>query len=183
MKRKRSGEGNRVYTDEIKTKIARYAAENGNTRAIRKFSEELGWMIPESTVRNFKRSYLAKVCGGVEPSVVTISSKARGRPLLLGELDGKVQEYVRHLRKEGGIITAPIVAAAAKGIVSHYNKALLPQHGGNLLITKKWAQSLMSRMGLVTKLHEKCQVTLKKSRKHSCKGSRILFIAMVYLSP
>ena len=39
--------------------------------------------------------------------------------------------------------------ASAKGIVCHYNKALLPDHGENLVLYKKWVQSTMTRMGLV----------------------------------
>ena len=41
------------YSDEMKTKIGRYAAENGNSYAITKFSNKLGWVVPESTVRNY----------------------------------------------------------------------------------------------------------------------------------
>ena len=46
LKRKRTAGGNRCYNDETKTKIARYAAENGNTSGVRKFSEDLGWPVP-----------------------------------------------------------------------------------------------------------------------------------------
>ena len=149
VKRKRTAGGNRCYNDETKTKIARYAAENGNASAVRKFSEDLGWPVPESTVRNFKEAYLTEIRKGTPVSSIVITSKSRGRPLLLGELDAKVQDYIRKLRLAGGIVTSSIVIASAKGIVCHYNRALLPEHGGNLVLSKKWAQSIMTRMGLV----------------------------------
>ena len=105
--------------------------------------------MPESTVRNFKKAYLTKIREGISVSSIVITSKSRGRPLLLGELDAKVQEYIRKLRLAGGIVTSSIVIASAKGIVYHYNKALLPEHGGNLILSRKWVQSIMTRMGLV----------------------------------
>lgn len=49
------------YEDELKTKIGRYAAENGNSRALTKFSRELGWAVPKSTIRSFKRAYLKEL--------------------------------------------------------------------------------------------------------------------------
>ena len=45
------------YEPEMKAKIGRYAAENGNSAAISEFSRNLGFEIHESTVRNFKRVY------------------------------------------------------------------------------------------------------------------------------
>ena len=82
------------YSDEIKTKIGRYAAENGNSYAITKFSNKLGWVVPESTVRNFKRAYLSELKACSDPELVHLREKVRGRPLLLGELDKKVQSYI-----------------------------------------------------------------------------------------
>ena len=47
-----------VYDDQLRAKIGRYAAENGNKATVEKFSAELAHAIPESTVRNMKKSYL-----------------------------------------------------------------------------------------------------------------------------
>ena len=55
-KRKRS-----PTTDEMKTKIGRYAAENGNSYAITKFSNKIGWVVPESTVRNFNTTFVSSL--------------------------------------------------------------------------------------------------------------------------
>ena len=51
-------------------------------------------MVPESTVRNFKRAYLSELKACSDPELVHLREKVRGRPLLLGELDKKVQSYI-----------------------------------------------------------------------------------------
>ena len=126
----------------MKTKIGS-AAENGNAGAVKKFTKELGW---ESTVRNFKKAYLKELQVRKDPDEVHLKEKECGHPLLLGELDCKVQKYVQQLRMAGGIVSTAIIMAAAKGIVLHHDKALLREHGGALEIGKSWAESLMSRM-------------------------------------
>ena len=53
------------------------------------------------------------------------------------------------LRLAGGIVNRAIVIAAANGIVEYHNPALLHTHGGPVVLGKKWADSLLGRMGLV----------------------------------
>ncbi len=43
-KRKRSATTH-DYDDHLKTKIGRYAAENGNASTVTKFSKDLGWLL------------------------------------------------------------------------------------------------------------------------------------------
>ena len=80
--------------------------------------------IKESSVRVWKGKYLAEVhvhvcrkreSGETEDlSVTSLTSKKRGRPLLLGEiLDTAVKCYIRAVRDGGGIVTTSIVMAAA----------------------------------------------------------------------
>ena len=70
----------------------------------------------------------------------------RDRPLLLGELDKKVQAYVRALRDAGGSIGSSIVIADAEGIVTAHDRTLLVQYGGHINLTRDWSLSLLSRM-------------------------------------
>lgn len=84
---------NTHYTAEEKAKIGRFAAENGNSAAVKKFNN-----MPESTVRGFKTKYLEllKKAGPMSnPSSVTrIDHKTLGRPLKLGSsLDKEVRIY------------------------------------------------------------------------------------------
>ena len=60
-------------------------------------------MVPESTVRNFKRTYLSELKACSDPEHVHLREKVRGRPLL-GELDKQVQAYIKQLRLSGGIV-------------------------------------------------------------------------------
>ena len=81
------------FTPEHRAKIAKYIAECGNTATARHFSREFP-TLGESTVRLFKKQYEAELKRKPEQD---LPKKKRGRPLTLGELDGKVQQYVRSL--------------------------------------------------------------------------------------
>ena len=78
--------------------------------------------------------------------------KKQGRPLLLGnELDMQVREYIKYLRERGTAVNTAVVMASAEGIVKSKDANLLKGNGGfgGIEITKGWAQSLLSRMGMV----------------------------------
>ena len=81
--------------------------------------------------------------------VIRLEHGLRGRPLLLGDLDVHVLEYIRKLRLAGGIVNRAIVIAAATGVVQHNKPAILRAHGGPLELGKNWADSILLRMGLV----------------------------------
>ena len=75
-----------LYTPEQKATIAKYAAEHGNTKASTRFTKELGIIVPESTIRTFKKAYYAKLSEGKQPDEITeIPLRRRGRPR---KLDG-----------------------------------------------------------------------------------------------
>ena len=59
------------YVAETRAKIARYASENGNKAAVKKYSVELGYSVSEGTVRNFKRKYLEQLKSEHDPDLVT----------------------------------------------------------------------------------------------------------------
>ena len=67
------------------------------------------------------------------------------------------------MRKIGGVVNTAIVMAAAHGIVSARDPALLTEHGGHIEITKAWAKSLLKRMGYVKR---KCSNAGKQSLAH-----------------
>ena len=136
-----------VYSEEDRAAIGKFAAENGNARAQKHFKEkfpELG----ESTVRSFKQKYLSLLASG-KTNVTVIPTKLMGRPLTLGDIDETVQKYIKALRVAGTAISAPLVLAAAQGIVEAKDRTLLVEHGGSIQLTRSWANSLMKRMGFV----------------------------------
>ena len=91
MQRKRKHQENYKYSQEERFKIAKYAAENGNSAAIRAFSPKLGFDIPESTVRSMKKVYLEQL-KDKKGVVNALPLRKMGRPLKLGAtLDKTVQ--------------------------------------------------------------------------------------------
>jgi hypothetical protein len=64
-------------------------------------------------------------------------------------MDSQVQDYIRKLRKAGGIVNRSIILAAATGIVKHEKPTLLREFGGQVELGRTWAESLMKRMGMV----------------------------------
>ena len=91
-----------AFTDEERARIGRYAAENGNSAALKKFRFSVSLPdLGKSTVQLFKK-YLSlfsqnRQSGEVAPSVLAITSKKCGRPLTLKELDSAVQLYIPSL--------------------------------------------------------------------------------------
>lgn len=70
-----------TYTPEQKAMIGRYAAENGNAKAVQKYTVELGVSVKESTVRQFKKAYYLQLNEGKDPDdIKAIPNKKRGRP-------------------------------------------------------------------------------------------------------
>ena len=76
--------------------------------------------------------------------LAVLPPKKRGRCVLLGDdLDLKVQMYLKKVREGGGVVTARIAMAAAKGIVLTCDKSLLAEFGGHIELNRFWAYSLL----------------------------------------
>ena len=60
------------------------------------------------------------------------------------------------LHCNGAVVNSAIVMACAEGLVKSHDGKLLQANGGQIAITKPWAQSLLLRMG-----HIKCEATTK----------------------
>ena len=78
--------------------------------------------------------------------------------MLLGDdLDIKVQMYLKKVREGGGVVSARIAMAAARGIVLTCDRSLLVEFGGHVELSKLWAYSLLDRMKFVQRkvCHEK----------------------------
>ena len=137
----------RHYSPQQKAKIARYAIDNGATKAARHFSEKLGTKLNDSTVRSFKSSYLLQQKQNKAEILTEVASKPRGRPKTLNdELDKDVCDYIRSLREEGGVINSSIVQSVGRGVVLSKQKTLLPEYGGSLELSREWARSILDRL-------------------------------------
>ena len=83
----------------------------------------------------FKKHYESN-----EWEITSLPKKKQGGPLTLGELDGKVQQYLRSLRRAGAPVDARIVIAAAEGIKDRTMLMLLLR---KQMLTKAWAYSIL----------------------------------------
>ena len=109
-KRKRKRGEYHHYSGELRAKVAKYACEFGNKAAVQKFSAELGYTLSEGTVRNFKCTYLERLKSTPDPDTITsLPSSSLGRPLLLGRYDDDVYDYIKCLRRSGGVVNSTIV--------------------------------------------------------------------------
>ena len=151
------------FTPEQRAKIGKYTAEYGNTASVRHFSKEFS-TLGESTVRLFRKGYEAELRRkSLEHEISHLPKKKRGRPLTLGDLDGKVQQYLRALRRAGAPVNARIVLAAAEGIAKATDRTTLIDNGGHIRLTLAWAYSILKRMGFVQrKATTKTKTSLSK---------------------
>lgn len=170
-KTRKSGRTNQEYTEHQRYKVGRYASENRNKDAVKKFD------LPESTIRNFKKQYQQQLKSGTESCnagtsaststntgnnsstemevgssvVITplpkLAKRRRGRKTLLPDkVDKAIVEFILGLRAKGANVSLPVILGAARGIVRKLSPQLLPENGGSLKLGKAWATSLMRRM-------------------------------------
>ena len=132
--------------------VGKRAAEHGTTAAMRYFSYKYSGnfaSLKETTVRRLKTQYLEQVSRNDNSqqgeSIQELPLKKNGRPLMLGELDQQVREYIRDLRAQGVVINTAVVLGAAEGIIMHKDANLLSSFN----LTEGWAKYLLRRMGFV----------------------------------
>ncbi len=154
------------YSPEDRAKIGQYACRNGVAATSRFFSRKMAHPVSTSTVMSIKKAYLSEkklqesIVGPCRAQVTQLPCKPRGRPLLLGALDDKVQLLLKKIRESGGAVNARIAVSAARGIVLYYNSSLLLENGGHLSLTRNWALSILARMNFV-----KRKATTAKSKE------------------
>ena len=81
--------------------------------------------------------------------MTVLPPKKRGRPFLLGDLDQKVQLYLKKVRDAGGIVSAAIAVAAARSILVSCDRSKLAEFGGHIDLGRHWAYGLLDRMKFV----------------------------------
>lgn len=96
-----------------------------------------------------KKAYLAEKRKADDPDeeIIVLPPKKRGRQFLLGEqLDKQIQEYLKIIRGQGGIVNASVVISAAKGIIMATDSSLLMEYGGHINLSRHWAYHVLDRM-------------------------------------
>lgn len=83
-----------------------------------------------------------------EAEMVALSPKKCGRLVLLGQkLDSLVQMYLKKVREGGGVVSARIAMATARGILLKY---MLVEFGGHIELSQQWAHSLWDDANMST---------------------------------
>ena len=85
------------YTAKDRYNIGKYASDNGPIPAVQKFRLKFS-NLNESAARSMRKKYeeeLNQALRGKQTPATAITSKHRGRPLMLGDLDVMVQNYLR----------------------------------------------------------------------------------------
>ena len=136
------------YSNEDRTKIGKYALENGNERARKHFLIKYP-LLTESTVRNFKKAYnekLQKELKKMNPQPVdSITPQPRGRPPILLELDTKLIKLLLAICTKGGVVNIHVVRATAKALIE--SNPVAGSHLAKFKMPRSWVHSIYRRMG------------------------------------
>ena len=75
-------------------------------------------------------------------NIESLPVKKRGRQVpLVDNLDSKVQTYLKKVHEGGGVVSARIAMAAARGIVLTCDRSMLAKFGGHAHLSRHWAYS------------------------------------------
>ena len=150
------------YSPSVRADIGRYACLHGTTAAARHFSRKLGCPLNAHSIKKaYNEEKGAKRKERDDEDVRILPPKRRGRPVLLGEeLDQKLQQYLLKVREGGGVVSARIAVASARGILLHSDCSSLVEFGGHVQLNRHWAYSLLLRMKFV-----KRKATTAKSKQ------------------
>ena len=154
----------RKWTDKDRYDVGKYAAENGNANALRKFQTHFP-ELKESTVRTFKKRYYEEVRKGKEQleksQKIQKYRRKTGRPFLLGDLDEMVQQHLRSLSKRGSVINTTVANATARALIVKY-----PHVAGDVDVeSSRWAKSLFARMNYVRRRKTSSKVDIPENAR------------------
>ena len=150
-----SGSRRQTYNEEEKKRVARYAAENGNSAAVRHFSREFP-KLRHTTIIPWVKKYEQMLR---DPLVTTIGVK-RGRPTYLSaELDQKVRAMIINVRTAGSEINIYVV----KGVLA--GRSNITKYGAFLdfPVTRSWVRSLYGRMKFSRRASTTSRPTITRS--------------------
>ena len=112
------------WTENDRYVIGKYSSEHGTAATVRKFKKKFP-KIKESTVREFKKRYENQIREEKKKKREPVKSLQKyqsktGRPLLLGNVDATVQNYILAMSNRGAMITWSIANSAAKALIKKH---------------------------------------------------------------
>ena len=116
LKKKRK---NSWFSDKQRYQIGKCASINGPAAAAKKFKKSHRLLkFGESTTRSVRTKYEELLKKKKAENFSKISLRKRGRPLMLGTLDAKVQTFLHVLRRKGGVVNTVVAIATAKAFIT-----------------------------------------------------------------
>ena len=155
------------YTPEQKNMIGKRAAEHGVASSVQHYIKGFP-SLKENTVRKWRNSYrleLKKRGNWSEGSmnVTQLPQKREGVHFFLAK---SLTNNLTSFRENGAVVNTAIALACAEGIVRSADSNLLAANGGQILIIKDWAKSMLHRMGFMKRrASTKAKVTVKDFEK------------------
>ena len=135
------------YSPELRAEIGKYAILHGTTAASVFFSRKLARKVSETSIHSIKKAYLERLQqkrkDDSDDELSSLPPQKRGRPTLLGMYEKQLELYLKKIRQQGGIITASVVVAAARGILLSSDRSQLYEFGGHISLTRQWAYHLL----------------------------------------
>ena len=159
-----------TYKEEEKNRIARYANMFTVAQAVYHFKSEFP-NIKESTIRPWLKKYRENLREKT-PTHAIVLSKKRGRPLYLSnELDSKLQQFLKNLRKAGGGVNIHVVKGVLMGLI----KSDLRAYGSlvDFQVTEGWLKSLYKRMNFTRRTVTTSRPIITRS---ICEEIRTMFL-------
>ena len=142
LKKKRK---NGWFSDKEHYQIRKYASIYGLTAAVKKFKKSHShFKFGESITKNIRIKYEELLKKKKAENFSKISLRKRGRPLMFGTLDAKVQIFLHVLRRKGGVVNTIVAIATAKTLIARSQDEHLKCID---LESTSWAKSLFKRMG------------------------------------
>ena len=136
---------NSKFTENERYLIGKYTAINGPSAAVKKFKKSHSHLkFGESTARNLREKYCKVIKNNA--NITKIPKAKLGRPLMLGNLDEQVKNFLLILRRKGGVVNRVVAKATANALISRSNDEYLKSID---LENSSWARSLFTRMGFV----------------------------------
>ena len=101
--------------------------------------------------------------------------------MLGNDLDEKVQQYIKSVREQGGVVSSGVVMAAARGILLSCAKEKLVEFGGYIDLYRHWAFSFLKHMDFVKRkaTTSKSEYSIKKfaeAKKSFLKSAREIVV-------
>ena len=157
------------YSAEKRAKIGKYASENGNSKAINHFKEELP-TLRESTVRTFKQAYQKRLReekkkGNTDVTVIATLSDTRGRPSILRELDSKIISLLKSIRSSGEVINFCVVKEKALALVDSNKTPFLREFEP----TVTWVKSIYRRCNFTSRAGTTTRPPVPRGMFEECK--------------